>query len=169
MSYKIFCILRGGRPAFSVKIDKTETVDDLKEAIKTKVTQALDGVEANALTLYQVNIDASDMEKAIVEAEIRFQGLKNLTRLSEAKTLEGVIGSSPPPIERIHILVQAPGSKSIYCRGVAEAMLICTDYPSNDSGNNRHYRSQAKTIRLDRSGGYPRTPLLLETTRNASL
>ena len=36
MSYKIFCILRGGRPAFAVKIKQTETVDDLKDAIKAK-------------------------------------------------------------------------------------------------------------------------------------
>jgi len=135
MSYKIFCILRGGRSAFPVNIKQTETVDDLKDAIKAKKKRELDALSANALSLYQVNIDASNMRKAIEVAEAMFQGLEtseNMEELNPVDELQAVFQDHPAG-RRVHILVRRPGGKLIdlwICGAVAETM---TDYPSNNS------------------------------------
>jgi len=36
MVYTLFCIVLGQKTTFSVKVDETQTVDELKEAIKNK-------------------------------------------------------------------------------------------------------------------------------------
>ena len=116
MSYKIFCILPGGRPAFAVKIEQTETVSDLKDAIRAKKDNELVAIDADALSLYHVNVGALDMQKAIVEVEGIFQDLstsENREWLNPITTLESIFGASGPPRDKIHILVLVPGGESM--------------------------------------------------------
>ena len=56
------------------------------------------------------------MEKAIEEAEIKFQSLstsENVELLNPVDELQDVFKSSAPPRKRIHILVLVPGGESI--------------------------------------------------------
>ena len=77
MDYRIFCVLPDGRPTFPVKIAKTETVGDLKEAIKVKLPLSLNAIEAHDLTLYHVNLDCSD-EEYIKQAKLLAENPANL-------------------------------------------------------------------------------------------
>jgi len=116
MSYKIFCILPGGHPAFAVNIKQTETVSNLKDAIRVNTEPELDGIDADSLSLYHINVGALDMEKAIVEVEGIFQGLstsENIEWLNPIKTLESIFEASGPPLDKIHILVLVPGGESM--------------------------------------------------------
>jgi len=115
MSYKIFCILPGGRPAFPVNIKQTETVGDLKKAIRGEADNELDGIDAHALSLYHINVGALDMQKAIVEVEDIFQGLSTSENrwLNPITTLESIFGASGPPRDKISILVLVPGGESM--------------------------------------------------------
>ena len=116
MSYKIFCILPGGRPAFAVNIKQTETVGDLKVAIQAMNGNELNAIDAVALSLYHINVGALDMQKAIVEVEGIFQDLstsENREWLNPITTLESIFGASGPPRDKIHILVLVPGGESM--------------------------------------------------------
>ncbi|CAG8568984.1 7693_t:CDS:2 [Acaulospora morrowiae] len=55
----IYCLVHGDpeNSVFGIKYDKNTTVDELKDAIKVKLSPLLDGVSVKDLTLYQVNID----------------------------------------------------------------------------------------------------------------
>jgi len=111
MSYKIFCILRGGRPAFAVNIKQNEMVEDLKDAIKVKNKRELDTFATHELSLYQVAIDASNMRNAIEVAEAIFQGLdtsENMLELNPVDKLQAVFQGHPAS-RRVHILVRRPG------------------------------------------------------------
>ena len=52
MSSTLLCFIPSGKRVFSVEIDKTKIVDQLKKAIKKVKQQMLANVEAHALTLY---------------------------------------------------------------------------------------------------------------------
>ena len=96
MESTIFCILPGGGDPFSVEIPETQTVGELKDVIEAK--QRLDTV-ASELSLYRVNIDASDMQKAIAEAEERFQDLstsEHVVFLNATKRLSTVFEPTGP-------------------------------------------------------------------------
>lgn len=60
MLFKIFCIIPDG--------NETKTVEDLKDAVKKKQHPNLKNCPAAALKLYRVDIDGSDMRKAITDA-----------------------------------------------------------------------------------------------------
>src|SRR3954467_9841816 len=55
----LYCLVHGDPEGsvFGIKYDKNTTVDELKDAIKVKLSPFLDGVSVKDLTLYQVNID----------------------------------------------------------------------------------------------------------------
>ena len=111
--YTIFCIIPGGSPAFSVDIGKARTVDHLKDAIKKKKAQALNTIDADDLSLYQIDVDASDMKHAINVVKHIAQGLNNRNELNSVLPLEEVFSPSGPLRKRIHILVKLPASESI--------------------------------------------------------
>ena len=113
MQYKIFCIIPNGEDAFSVNIDETETVDDLKKRIMIAT------VDAAALTLWRVNIDASNMQSAIINASniqnainaSNMQGFELSEKpvlLNPVAQLSGVVEQFNPDDPKIHILVQLP-------------------------------------------------------------
>ena len=99
------CITLNGNSAFTVDISDTNTVDQLKSAIKRRMGPELNTIAADALKLYQINIDASEREKYIKEVQRLDKNLDSLTRLSEPAILRDVFPSSGPLDGRIHILV----------------------------------------------------------------
>ncbi|KAF9078942.1 hypothetical protein BGX23_005644, partial [Mortierella sp. AD031] len=56
--FNLFCLVNGeaSSNAFSIKIPSTDTVDDLKDLIKTKKAPRFDDVAADELTLWKVSI-----------------------------------------------------------------------------------------------------------------
>lgn len=56
----LFCLVDGEWNPFSVEVDRTKTVDTLKDAIKDKNAIAFADVNAKILTLWSVSIPVSD-------------------------------------------------------------------------------------------------------------
>jgi len=116
MDLTIFCLLPGGDSPFPVDIPETRTVGHLKDVIKLKNPQTLSNVEAWRLSLHLVEIDATDVRKAIAEAETIFQTLRTLTVdsvefLNPTRCLSTVFKSRGHTRESIHILVVPPRSE----------------------------------------------------------
>ena len=116
MAYTIFCVLPNGKPTFPVKIAKTQTVGELKNAIKFKIPLSLKAIEARDLTLYEVNLDCSDNEEYIKQAKLLAENPDNLLKLDPVKKLTAVFGSSGPLEEKIHVLVVPPPGEPIDSR-----------------------------------------------------
>ena len=121
--YEIFCIIPGHNPAFSVYIKKILTVDCLKKKIKKETTHAFATIDANQLTLYQINVDVSDEEKYIEEVKTLAQKLNTLKKLNTAKRLEDVFSPSGPRENKIHILVKLPEGETIDSRACGVALM----------------------------------------------
>jgi hypothetical protein len=64
MTYTISCLLIGEATRFSVELDETSTVDELKDAIKSEIGGSL---PAHHLTLYRVDID-TPTDEAVEQA-----------------------------------------------------------------------------------------------------
>ncbi|KAF8922800.1 hypothetical protein BGZ58_003772, partial [Dissophora ornata] len=60
---KLFCVVEGDSIPFPVKISLEDTVGDLKDAIKTKITPRFDDIPALELVLGQVLIPILDEEE----------------------------------------------------------------------------------------------------------
>ena len=59
-SIKLFCwILDVSESSFSISIDETQTVDDLKDAILKKKSTMFANIEADQLTLWKVSSSSS--------------------------------------------------------------------------------------------------------------
>ena len=65
MAYTLFCIVPGDKNLFSVKVNETQTVDELKMAIKKKNEPRFNDIVVHELTLHQIkiNLDASDEDE----------------------------------------------------------------------------------------------------------
>ncbi|KAG0010901.1 hypothetical protein BGZ81_002491, partial [Podila clonocystis] len=104
----LFCLVDGEATssAFSIKIPPNDTVDDLKNLIKTKKTPEFEDVAANELTLWRVSIPITDDDDAV---PIKLNNVTNkdkkklgpATRLSKGFP-EGL------PEETVNIIVQRP-------------------------------------------------------------
>ncbi|KAF9163681.1 hypothetical protein DFQ26_002274, partial [Actinomortierella ambigua] len=104
----LFCIVDGASTsrAFPVKISPDDSIGDLKNLIKAKIPDTLNGVDAKDLTLWHVSNPASEDND---EISIRIDNvisdhkkkLNPLTRLTEVFPEE-------LPEETIHIIVQRP-------------------------------------------------------------
>ena len=60
----LFCLVHGESAAnvFSIKIPQTDTVDDLKDLIKSKKQNKFRNIDADELILWKVNIPDDDEE-----------------------------------------------------------------------------------------------------------
>jgi hypothetical protein len=110
MPYDLWCFVVGRDDVFSVTVDETRTVGHLKKHIyiQAEMHPDLDSFGPHDLTLYQIQVDASDDERTYIKE------LKKLSQtLNELKALfvwlelsEVFVGG--PPEQKIHILVQPP-------------------------------------------------------------
>ncbi|KAF8228979.1 hypothetical protein L208DRAFT_1402812, partial [Tricholoma matsutake] len=92
--FKLFCWILNTSSPFPVLIEKGETVDDLKKAIKKELEHALVGIDTNRLDIWKLQRNQSPQEIAgCVE-------LDPLDELSEH--------FSSPPRKHLHIVVQLP-------------------------------------------------------------
>ena len=91
MSYTLVCIVIGERSPFTVKVDKTQPVEELKEEIKKKRPNVVDDATHNAthLALYKAKINISNRANYIKELQAVYQDPTNLrkTRLDSLSKL----------------------------------------------------------------------------------
>ncbi|KAG0292197.1 hypothetical protein BGZ96_004431 [Linnemannia gamsii] len=102
----LFCLVdgEGTSNAFSVKIASSDTVDDLKNLIKSALSPQFDDIPAKNLTLWSVSIPIDDdqdeipvvLDRVITEGQKK---LKSTTRLLQVFDTE-------LPHDTIHIIVQ---------------------------------------------------------------
>jgi len=117
MAYTLFCIVRGDTNLFSVKVDETQTVDELKKAIKSENSHKFENVDAYELTLHQIeiNLDLSnedEYDRILDEVSQPGYVFTAKRKLRDAWEISQYFKQDP---ERgIHILVELPQkSKSI--------------------------------------------------------
>src|SRR3954453_11411326 len=116
------CLVVGENPydnAFNVKVNKTEAVSELKDAIKEKNTQAFANVDAKDIKLWKVDISLEEPNEKLklvnekinvnIKDELEGEELKPLSKISKHFP-------SQPADEHIHIIVQRPvETKEVYC------------------------------------------------------
>ena len=116
MPYTVSCAIIGHKALFSVKINKTQTVDELKDAIKAKKQDALASFDASSLMLYKVDIDISKKETL---AEVMLQISQSLIKVNEELNPFFTIREyykAAPRRKSIHILIQLPRGELIDSR-----------------------------------------------------
>ena len=112
MVYTIWCILAEDTKPFPITIDETQTVAELKKAIKAETNPRLNTVAAHELALYRVRIKFSDKDKCVNAWKVIVQNPSNNPELNSWDELSGVFENSTPPKE-VNILVKAPQRESI--------------------------------------------------------
>jgi len=110
----LFCLVDGEATsnAFSVKILSSDTVDDLKDLIKTKKAPRFDDVAADELTLWRVSILITRDNS---EIPILFNNIakEEKEKLHPADDLSDIFDEKPPK-KTIHIIVQRPSQGKVY-------------------------------------------------------
>jgi hypothetical protein len=101
----LFCLVDGEATsnAFSIKTPSNNTVDDLKNLIKTRKSPEFDDVAADKLKLWRVSIPITDED----EVPIVLNSFDEKKKLGPATRLSRVFPEDPPE-ETIHIIVQRP-------------------------------------------------------------
>ncbi|KAG0079784.1 hypothetical protein BGZ92_000898, partial [Podila epicladia] len=89
--------------AFSIKIPSSDTVDDLKKAIKVQKAVAFADVDADMLTLWRVSIPDEDDD----EQPILLDNVSERKKLKATSKLSKVFDTELPE-DSIHIIVQRP-------------------------------------------------------------
>ncbi|KAG0311177.1 hypothetical protein BG000_006754, partial [Podila horticola] len=103
----LFCLVDGASTfnAFSINISSNDTVDDLKNLIKARNTNAFSDVDANKLTLWCVSIPITDDDD---EISIMLNNVtSNKKRLHPVTRLLKVFPEELPE-ETVHIIIQRP-------------------------------------------------------------
>jgi len=136
---KIICFIPGEQDAFSVKIEKSGLVDDLKDKIKKKRSRTFANVEAATLNLYRVIIDESlDNKKKFIDQLNQYsQNLdESVVALWGGRQLSSYFSESPAPPGKYYIIVQIPKGeptgesiKTTVCGALAETVLTHPIYP----------------------------------------
>ncbi|KAM6503857.1 hypothetical protein JOM56_000800 [Amanita muscaria] len=108
--FKLFCwVVKSDNP-FSVKIGKSQTVDDLKQAIKMKKEHAFAGIDYDTLDIWKLSPPIPSPELGVRLGHV--QSPKEITgsiKLDPCYQLSEYF-SSPPP-KHIHIVVLIPSRK----------------------------------------------------------
>ncbi|KAF9308033.1 hypothetical protein BG003_011704 [Podila horticola] len=102
----LVCVVDGesASNAFSVKVMTTDTIDDLKDAIKVKKTPKFDDIATDELTLWSVSIPVIAAEK---HDAVALHTLHSKEELLPTDELSDVFKETPPK-KTIHIIVQRP-------------------------------------------------------------
>ncbi|KAG9061138.1 hypothetical protein KI688_007768 [Linnemannia hyalina] len=100
----LFCLVDGEATPFSIEVDRTKTVDHLKDLIKAKKANAYSDVDADVLTLWRVSIpiDPPNKRKPIVLTEVQ-----SAAELDPTDDVSDVFEGTPPK-KTIHLIVQRP-------------------------------------------------------------
>jgi len=112
MKYTLWCLVLGEESIFSVKVDETQSVDDLKDKIKNENPCTLKDVSASELTLYKLASDVDENQSEVEDIKHEQFDLKKKQPLHPMDELTGIF-SDTVNIKLIHVLVVRPRSKSI--------------------------------------------------------
>ena len=101
-------------------------MSELRNKIKQESPE-LGDLAAKTLSLYKIDVDASDEQRAIDEVATIAQNLGTTKRLNPVSVLDMVFPSGAPG-GKAHILVKLPESESIDSRacGVVPMALLCS-------------------------------------------
>ena len=88
--------------AFTVKVDKDETISELKEIIKTKKQNTFNDIDANELSLWKIDASLGELNQFIGknDSDIKTIG-EQLLPLNKVGQ-----GFPEPAGERVHVIVQ---------------------------------------------------------------
>ncbi|KAK5822985.1 hypothetical protein F5H01DRAFT_401412 [Linnemannia elongata] len=161
----LFCLAdgEGTSNAFSIKIASTDTVDDLKERIKTKKSPEFDDIAADKLTLWRVSIQVVSANK---HKPILLNEIDSPTELDPTDDLSDVFEETPPK-KTIHVILQRPPPEAdgrivrrrltaaLYDGREASMTLRKDDFkgfPLNDKRSFEAIRSNPQYAYFDRTG-----------------
>ncbi|KAI8594678.1 hypothetical protein EDD21DRAFT_74345 [Dissophora ornata] len=121
----LFCVIERESNPFSVKINPSDTVDDVKDAIKAKKANDLSDVDADRLTLWKVEMPLPSLEerKPIVLNEVDFA-----IELKDPTDDISDVFKEQPPKKTISIIVQRPAptlAPSRSSRDLSSLMKAC--------------------------------------------
>src|SRR3954463_4819072 len=97
----LFCLVHGDDPtgrAFLVNVSVSDTISNLKELVKAKMTPWVDDIPAYTLDLWRVNIPQGDLSTLDPMADVQTLGVK-LSPLSK------IFKTFPDGVEDEHIHV----------------------------------------------------------------
>ncbi|CAB4479245.1 hypothetical protein RhiirA5_318078 [Rhizophagus irregularis] len=101
---RLSCLVFGDpiENAFTVKVDKDETISELKEIIKTKKQNTFNDVDANELSLWKINASLDELNQFICknDTDIKTIGEKLFPLNKVGKEFPEPAG------ERVHVIVQ---------------------------------------------------------------
>jgi hypothetical protein len=100
MSITLFCLVQGAPTAFPVDIDRSLTVDRLKDAIKAKLAPELDSWAAYRLRLWKVEI-------LVGNDVIQGQALQDNSQLPPTDYLDEH-WTDTPRRKHIHVIIKLP-------------------------------------------------------------
>ena len=142
--FRLFCWILGGSNSFSVKIGKSETVDDLKAAIRKKKEPELDYLAADALSVWKVGkssrrVSIGDLmfrklsppiPSAKIDAKlghVKCPGeISGCVELDAFKEISQVFESPPP--KHLHIVLRVPPTREYPRRLYIACLLPHTTY-----------------------------------------
>jgi hypothetical protein len=113
MPYTILCVIIGDNTLFSVNIDETRTVGELKRCIKEKAAHTLASFDAHTLRLYCIDVTGTDPKTLMEAVKQKAQTVSSRDPLNPFHSLQVVYPPPGPPGMMIHILVQLPSGESI--------------------------------------------------------
>jgi hypothetical protein len=113
----LFCLVDGDKAPFPVKIESSESIGDLKDAIKAKIPDTFNGVDAKDLTLWSVSIPVSDDDDDDVPIYIDTILETDKKKLKATTRLFKFFGTELPE-DTIHVIVQRPGNAALLVSSV---------------------------------------------------
>jgi Crinkler effector protein N-terminal domain len=122
MPYILFCVVIGETTPFPVTIGGTQSVGELKGAIKKKAEPELDAFDAHTLILYRIDVDGPNKHEYISKMQEVFQNPSSNAELGPFDKLRDHYQPPGPPDQMVHILVQPPRGE--LCIGVKLTVLI---------------------------------------------
>jgi hypothetical protein len=113
MQYKLVCFKPGDKDIFSVKIDETDIVDDLKQEIKKQLAPKLNAFVANDLVLYKTKVDISndDEHKILEQISKGTYQFKLKLKLKSARKISSYFKRDSE--ETVEVLVEIPPGEPI--------------------------------------------------------
>ncbi|KAF8953043.1 hypothetical protein BGZ46_003310, partial [Entomortierella lignicola] len=108
---KLFCVLDGDSTAFPLNLASDDTIGDLKDSIHKKKSNALEGIDASDLLLWQVSIPigSDEEEDKPIYLEDYKDEAKRIGPKHAATEISEVFGTAPAK-KTIHVIVQRPSA-----------------------------------------------------------
>jgi len=112
MKYTLWCLVLGEKSTFSVKVDETQSVDELKKVIRNEKPRPLNDVSAHELTLYKLASDVDENQSEVEDIKHELFDLKKRA-LKPRDKLANILSNTANLEKIVHILVVPPQSKSM--------------------------------------------------------